>query len=482
MAAASSSTHPVVRIVEQCRVSSYCNGQPAALEGEVSLPLTFFDVFWLENHPVQRLFFYPWPGLTTAHFVASALPRLKLSLSRALRHYYPLAGTVRRLPGISSSTCSFHIVCTDNDSVPFTLAECVDGEYYFSQLTGDHARPVELFPPFVAEIPKAVDGEISSVMMALQATVLSGAGVCVGVSIGHLACDGAGFTSFLKTWAFLCRSEEDAAPPAGELPVIDRTLVSDSTGLSEVLHDYRELFTGAKWPSVDWPTVVRATFRLNRAHIEELNRRILDQRASPSPPLRRYSSFVLTCAYVWVCLLKAGEPPTRPPPPVGIGDTAYFIFAVDCRRRLRPPLPAAYLGNCLSGCFVDARRSDLQGEGGVGRAAEVIADSLAHFGHGEEILMGMRVLTPKVAACLRGRPLSVAGSPRFGVYGVDFGWGRPAKVEVVGIERTGSMALADSRAGDGGIEVGLALPATEMARFSSLFAAGLEVSATEGRI
>ncbi|MQL73858.1 hypothetical protein Taro_006231 [Colocasia esculenta] len=452
----SSDVPAAITVLEQCRVSPSHDGP----FGEVSIPLTFFDVPWLDNHPVQRLFFYRWPGLTTTHFAASALPRLKRSLSLALCHYYPLIGRLEPLP---RSSKRLHIVCTDADSVTFTVAECVveDGDY-FHHLAGNHPRRVEMFRPLVPGMISA------SALLALQVTVFPGAGVCVGVSIGHAACDGSGFVSFMKAWASACRSEENEAPPAGELPVIDRTLVSDPGGeLYTALFDSLKYLAGLSWPAVEGPDVERSTFLLRRAHIEELRRRVSEQRP-PAPPVLRYSSFVLTCAYVWVCLLKAGWPPQ------GEEDAAYLIFTVNCRGRFRPPIPAAYFGNCLGPCTMRARRSDLLGVDGVGLAAEVIAHAVASQGHGDQLLEWPKECFPQMAVWLRGRPLSISGSPRFGVYGTDFGWGRPAKVEVVGIEKSGAMALAESGEEDGGIEVGLALRSPEMARFTSLFTAGLE--------
>ncbi|MQL73860.1 hypothetical protein Taro_006233 [Colocasia esculenta] len=455
----SSNVPAAITVVEQCRVSPGHDGP----FGEVSIPLTFLDVPWLKNHPVQRLFFYRWPGLTTTHFATSALPRLKRSLSLTLRHYYPLIG---RLEPLSGSSDRFHIVCTDADSVTFTLAECVveDGDY-FHHLAGNHPRRVEMFRPLVPGMISA------SALLALQVTVFPGAGVCIGVAIGHAACDGSSFVSFMKAWASACRLEENEASPVGELPVIDRTLVSDPGGqLYTALFDSMKNLSGLSWPAVEGPDVERSTFLLRRAHIEELRRRVSGQRPPPLPVLR-YSSFVLTCAYVWVCLLKAGWPRQ------GEEDAAYLLFAMNCRGRLRPPIPAAYFGNCLVPCTVRARRSDLLGVNGVGLAAEVIAREVASQGHGDHLLTEQ---SPQLAVWLRGRPLSIAGSPRFGVYGTDFGWGRPAKVEMVGIERTGAVALADSGEDDGGIELGLALRAPEMARFTSLFTAGLEDAGNGG--
>ncbi|KAE8715004.1 putative HXXXD-type acyl-transferase family protein [Hibiscus syriacus] len=65
--------------------------------------------------------------------------------------------------------------------------------------------------------------------------------------------------------------------------------------------------------------------------------------------------------------------------------------------------------------------------------------------------------------------ISVAGSPGFGVYGSDFGWGKPVKVDIVSIDKNEAVSLAESRDGSSGVEIGLALKKHEMERFSSLF-------------
>ncbi|CAD6249135.1 unnamed protein product [Miscanthus lutarioriparius] len=66
--------------------------------------------------------------------------------------------------------------------------------------------------------------------------------------------------------------------------------------------------------------------------------------------------------------------------------------------------------------------------------------------------------------------------PKLGMYaGTDFGgvWGRPTKVEIAYVERTGALALAEScRDGHGDIEVGLALPRVEMEAFRTFYLDG----------
>ncbi|KAH1052949.1 hypothetical protein GYH30_022298 [Glycine max] len=68
---------------------------------------------------------------------------------------------------------------------------------------------------------------------------------------------------------------------------------------------------------------------------------------------------------------------------------------------------------------------------------------------------------------------AIAGSNRFGVYGTDFGWGKPAKVEITSVDRGLTIGLAESKDGNGGVEVGLVLKKNVMDLFATLFRRGV---------
>ncbi|KAG5527661.1 hypothetical protein RHGRI_028552 [Rhododendron griersonianum] len=71
------------------------------------------------------------------------------------------------------------------------------------------------------------------------------------------------------------------------------------------------------------------------------------------------------------------------------------------------------------------------------------------------LLKGAKELIPNYLSRLKeGGLVSIAGSPRFELYKTDFGWGRPSKVEMVSIDKSGAFCLSDSRDGNGGIEIG----------------------------
>jgi len=69
--------------------------------------------------------------------------------------------------------------------------------------------------------------------------------------------------------------------------------------------------------------------------------------------------------------------------------------------------------------------------------------------------------------------MGVAESNRFGVYEIDFGWGRPSKVEIVSADRGLTIALAESKDSKGGIEVGNVHNNHVMDLFGTLFVEGL---------
>ena len=81
-------------------------------------------------------------------------------------------------------------------------------------------------------------------------------------------------------------------------------------------------------------------------------------------------------------------------------------------------------------------------------------------------------------AAAAGGVYPVFESNRFDVYKTDFGWGRPKKVDMLSVDGLRAMGLADSRDGDGGVEIGLALKKHHMEAFASLLAQGLDEKTT----
>ncbi|VAH87550.1 unnamed protein product [Triticum turgidum subsp. durum] len=136
------------------------------------------------------------------------------------------------------------------------------------------------------------------------------------------------------------------------------------------------------------------------------------------------------------------------------------------------PIPDEYLGNCVGAALNAAPKDRLATAGAVGLFTACTAVAAAI----EQAVRVGSIRSPELwwervrEAILSGDGvLAVAGSPRFRVYGVDFGFGQPAKVEIVSVARTGAMAVAESRRSSGGIEVGISLPSDATRRFQCCF-------------
>ncbi|RHN44417.1 putative isoflavone-7-O-beta-glucoside 6''-O-malonyltransferase [Medicago truncatula] len=154
-----------------------------------------------------------------------------------------------------------------------------------------------------------------------------------------------------------------------------------------------------------------------------------------------------------------------------------FGFTVDCRARLEPSLPNNYFGNCVWGHLVDTKPSDYINEDGVFLVAKCIHEKIKMINEKGGLEGASDGFSKFNYLSTEGfEIIGVAGSNRFGVYEIDFGWGRPTKVEIVSVDRGLTIGLAESKDGKGGIEVGLVLNKHVMDLFKTLFLEGLHIN------
>ncbi|KAJ4773435.1 HXXXD-type acyl-transferase family protein [Rhynchospora pubera] len=118
-----------------------------------------------------------------------------------------------------------------------------------------------------------------------------------------------------------------------------------------------------------------------------------------------------------------------------------------------------------------ANVADLIQDDGVFVATEAVGKAIDQLS--ERLKVVRKWLDEYVS--LSGTPiLSVAGSPKFKVFDVDFGLGRPSKVEIISATKTGAMSVAEIRDQQGGIEIGITFPKDEMDYFKKYFFDGLK--------
>ncbi|GAY51582.1 hypothetical protein CUMW_135270, partial [Citrus unshiu] len=408
-----------------------------------TLPLTYFDTLWLKFPPSERVFFYQITDLTFDLFNSVILPKLADSLSLTLLHYLPLAGHIM-WPADSAKPAIYYFP-DQNDGVSFTVAE---SDADFSHLSGNNGNREAV--EFHHLTPQLSITDDKAEVVAIQITLFPKQGFCISVLTHHAL-----------------------------IPCFDRTLIKDRKGLDVVYANHWLAFQSDKrsLKLVSMPalkahsSMVRRSFELTREDIKKLRDKVQGNEVLIRQAKELHlSSYVLTCAYVYVCLIKA----------MGVEGDAPVMLRVgaNCRSRLDPPLPVNYFGNCVSGHGTPAKVSDVvDPEKGIAFVADKLSDLVKGLKReviegSEEKILNLLKYVKEGGGQAPGRLLGVAGSNRFDVYGSDFGWGKPKRVEII-LDRVGSIYLVESRNGGGAVEVGVVLEKPQMEAFSSLFVNGL---------
>ncbi|XWS63356.1 hypothetical protein CRYUN_Cryun06bG0089100 [Craigia yunnanensis] len=460
-----------VKVLESIHVSPPLGSIPTTF-----LPLVYFDMPWFSCGHIQRLFFYEFPH-PSLHFMETTLPMLKRSLSLTLQRFFPYAANIMcpQPPGKP------YIHYMEGDFVNFTVAECTAD---FNHVIANYPRSIKLLHPFVPQLPPArstEDGIRVLPIIAFQVTVFPNSGICIGSTYCHVVGDGKSFMHFMRSWTSVYRSGGDLTCLGNSLPLINKDVIKDTGGIESVqLKEYWHWISS--WSENSAPNhdvaddKVRATFVLGRAHAERLKHLVTAQCSNGVDSVQVHiSTFVVTCAFIWVCLIKSKESATNNSSQNDDDDKFYyFLLSFDCRNRLEFPVPTTYFGNCLKPGIVDVKKSKLMGENGIVLAAKAIGSKIKEMERS-----GLRGAehwrSTLIERIISGRLTAVAGSPKFHVYDTDFGWGRPCKVELTHIDNDGAISLADCRDGQGGIEVGLALNKNQMDEFLAIFEQSLKL-------
>ncbi|XP_008230891.1 PREDICTED: phenolic glucoside malonyltransferase 1-like [Prunus mume] len=475
-----------VKLVEVCRVAP----QPQPDVAEFSLPQTFFDLLWLRFPHFHRLFFYEIlassASADTKPFFDSLLfQKLKASLSVTLQHFLPLAGNIIWPQDSHKPVLSY----VQGDAVSLTTAHS-DADFHRLS-SNDFNIEAKEYHPLVPQL--AISREKAAVM-AFQITLFTNSsGFSIGISMHHAALDGKTLFMFLKSWAHLCKHEPDTLLPDQLKPFYDRRVfIQDPAGLElEAIYlnqflnmdqrpNNRSLMVATRYKSLALPDSIRGTFEFTSTKIEALRQSVMIKKHQQyHQSVLNLSTFCLTCAYTWVCLVKAEEEEEEEEEEIK-DDQILMVLSVDCRSRLDPPIPATYFGNCITGHGAFAERKGLLGEDGFFVAVNAISEAIKGLNNG--VLNGAENLVSSLylsesdlqATTDHSRVFTTAGSHQFKMYDTDFGWGRPKSTEVVPIGRRGAITFSDGKNGGGAVDIGLVLKKHHMEVFASLFPKGLQ--------
>ncbi|GMN30234.1 hypothetical protein TIFTF001_002753 [Ficus carica] len=373
------------------------------------IELTPFDLQLLFADQIQKGLLFHKPAETlSGHFVE----HLKDSLSLTLNLFYPLAGRLSKVDNGDDDTVSFFIDC--NSAGATFLHAIADGVS-----VADVLEPVDVPDDVVYSffpMNGALNCEgISKPLLAVQVTELVD-GVFIACTMNHTAVDGKSFWHFFNTWSEISRSHGGEKPALVQVPPV--------FGRENYLHGVIDLpirIPSSLVPSSNAnfvpPRLQQRMFHFGKDEIARLK-----AKANAEIGTNKISSLQAVLAHLWISitrnrLLNADEEVT-------------YCILIGLRPRMVPPLPEEYLGNAVLLGEVKSLAGKLV-EGGLGSAAREINKMIASTAE-EEVWKFLEDWTKSPRFKTLGRfpsnMLVTGSSPRFDVYGNDFGWGRPIAV------------------------------------------------------
>ncbi|OIT30204.1 malonyl-coenzyme:anthocyanin 5-o-glucoside-6'''-o-malonyltransferase [Nicotiana attenuata] len=358
-------------VIEQCHV-----GPPPGSAAELTLPLTYFDYVWLSFHRMRRILFYKFP-VSKSNFVQTIAPNLKDSLSLALKHYIPLAGNVV-CPLTSSGYPELR--CVTGDSISVTFSET---DIHFNCLIGNDLRNAKDFYHFVPQLAGPRHGSRVQLapVLAIEVTLFPNHIISIGFTNYHVVGDGATIVGFVRAWALLNKFGRDEQLLANEFtPFYDRSVIKDPHGQAMSIWDEMKKNKLDMRDIVTPSDKVRGTFTITQDDIGKFKNLLLSRR----PNLTHVTSFTVTCAYIWTCLIKSeaaiGEE-------IDENGVEFFVFAADWRARFNPPLPPTYFGNCVLAYIARTKHGDLAEKEGFIIAVELIGETIKKKMKDEESIL-----------------------------------------------------------------------------------------------
>lgn len=450
-------------IIETCHISP-----PNGTVSSTTLPLTFFDAPWLSLPLAESLFFFSYQNSTEC-FLKDFVPNLKQSLSITLQHFFPYSGKLIIPPRPDHPYLRYN---DGEDSLVFTVAESIGTD--FDELKTDSPKDTRVLHDVLPKLPPPYvfpEGIQMRPTMVIQVTIFPGAGICIGTTATHVAADGVTFSHFMKYWMTLTKSKgkDPATVLLPSLPIHScRNMIKDP---GEVGAGHLERFwsrnSGRNSSHVTPENMVRATFTLSRNQIDNLKSWVTEQSENQSP----ISTFVVTLAFIWVCLIKTLVQESETEAREEDKDEVFHLMInVDCRNRLKytEPIPQTYFGNCMAPGIVSVKKRDLLDQKSVLAASDAINARIKDM-LSSDLLGTAPTWGQGVRKWVMSRfPTSIAGAPKLGLYDMDFGLGKPCKMEIVHIETGGSIAFSESRDGSNGVEIGIALEKKKMDMFASI--------------
>ncbi|WCJ31240.1 HXXXD-type acyl-transferase family protein [Euphorbia peplus] len=376
------------------------------IEHKKKIELTSNDVPFLLVGPFQKGLLFSKPNSSQVHHI------LQTSLSSTLEIFFPFAGRFSTTLNEDNTVC-FSVDC-NNAGVQYVQAVARD-------ITISDILDSTYIPPFIPSLfplngSKNHQGTFNP-LLAIQVTELTD-GIFIGCTINHSVSDGTTFWNFMNTWSEICRCSSDDQSISKTLPepVFENWFRGNSnchTRLDVSMFETSDQFTP--------PPFRERIFHFRREKIAELKSKANIEAATERRNIK-ISSLQSLLAHIWRSVIRCGEPDLDPE------EETIFRFIVGLRSRLG--MPEGYFGNAIQFATLKMKVKQLE-EKGIGEVSLAINEVVGSFTEEkvrkdlEESIKNPEII--RLGGFVRNA-LIMTSSPRFNVYGNDFGWGKPIAV------------------------------------------------------
>lgn len=380
------------------------------------IELTPWDLKLPLLEPIQMGLFFHKPtdsfSLTT-----TLVDNLKATISQALAIFYPLAGRLSAIENVDD-TISFFIDC--NGAGALFVHAAVD-DVTLADVLDPIIIPDDLVYSFFP-MKASRNGEAAftkSPLLAVQVTELVD-GVIIACTMNHCAVDGTSYWHFFNVWSEISLSGLERVSPHSR-PVFGRECLDGIVELPISIPLSRDRILDSGRYAQPQPNLQQRMFRFSKEKVAELKAKAnMEMRITNSKDT--ISSLQALLAHLWKSIARNRR--------LDADEDCHYWVVIGMRQRIQPPLPKEYFGNSTKGmpAKFTAREVLEQGLGWVAwKINRVVASQTA--GEARKFLEDWEK-SPTILDFRRlpANTLLTIGSPRFDVYGNDFGWGRPIAV------------------------------------------------------
>ncbi|KAG8086638.1 hypothetical protein GUJ93_ZPchr0010g10775 [Zizania palustris] len=422
--------------------SSSCsksNGRAPPCEEDIQL--TPWDLRLISIDYIQKGILLPKPVAAGALLVDT----LASSFARALALFYPFAGRLVA-DERGDGTVTVTLRCNGEGAM---FVHAVAPGVTVSDIVSSLYTPSVVWSFYSFNQVLGADAAMQSLpVLSVQVTELDD-GVFIGMSMNHCAGDGTTFWEFMNAWSEINRGgvgDDMRDYISMRAPVLRRWFVETSPvpvpmPFSKLQHVVRRF---------ERPTVKECFFTFSAASAGKLKARANDEMAGTGTATATISSLQAVLAHLWRAVSRARLLPPE--------EQTFYTLLVGCRGRVNG-IPQGYVGNAVVFGKAEATAGEIQ-ERGLGWTAWLLNRAVASFDEAsmrESLERWVRepdfTYMSKLQATA-GVALVTGSSPRFDVFGNDFGWGKPVAVRsgagnkmdgkatvFEGPERGGSLSL-----------------------------------------